>query len=551
MAIPMRPTNGNGRHTPPKPKPADNVHRLMPHDRGAEESLLGAMLQSPRAITAAIDAGVTAEHYYAPARGHIHHAILTVHNRGNGVDAITVAAELETAGLLEQCGGLSALVDLQAGTLGPSAATNHAAIITKTAERRDLMRAADALAEAARTGEPTAEILARLAGATPATKGPQPLPVTPVHELLANPPEPKPMLIEGLLAQGEMMVLAAARASYKSWATMSLAMALADGYGRWLDTFTIRKKCRVLVIHGEMDASAAYGRWKLLLGNDTISAGIFDLYGAGRVIIARVRRQEGNETIETARAILPGGLEATIAEVRPDVMLIDPWAAFYGGAENSNDDADAVLNELGELAKRHAMSVIATHHFSKATDQMEAENLWRGASLLADRVHTRVTLQPFYKPVDYKRMSMDRREGRRYATATFLCRTHAIPDDVTLRWSPDDGRFHPWEPGADDGTAAITAEDAIRRADEKRYVKDMVDLTMLIEAAQRMGGGFDSIRQAEMAMNVSWNKARRVLGLGVHVGKLEAIANPRTGEPESWKLIGAEDADEDDGEDLL
>lgn len=547
MTTATRPANG--RHTPPKPKP-DNVTRLMPHSTEAEESLLGAMLLSPRAIAAAADAGIEAGHYYAPTRGHIHHAIITVHARGNGVDAITVAAELDAVGLLEQCGGTRALTELQAGTLGPGAAANHAALIVKTAEQRRFLGLLDEANAAARDGEDPAVILARLAGAAPATQTTKPLPVTPVHELLANPPEPKPMLIEGLLAQGEMMVLAAARASYKSWASMSLAMSLADGYGRWLDTFAIRKRCRVLVIHGEMDASAAYGRWKLLLGNDTISPNIFDLYGAGRVIIARVRRQDGPETVETARAILPAGLEATVAEIRPDVIIIDPWAAFYGGAENSNDDADAVLNELGELARRHGLSVIATHHFSKATDQMEAENLWRGASLLADRVHTRVTLQPFYKPVDYKRMSMDRREGRRYATATFLCRTHSIPDDVTLRWSPDDGRFHPWAPDTDD-TPTVSADDAIRKADEKRYVKDMVDLTMLLEAAERMGGGFDSIRQAEMAMNVSWSKARRVLALGVHVGKLEAINNPRTGEPESWRLVASETADEDDGGDLL
>ena len=42
-----------------------------------------------------------------------------------------------------------------------------------------------------------------------------------------------------------------------------------------------------------------------------------------------------------------------------------------------------------------------------------------------------------------------------------------------------------------------------------------------------------------------------VLALGVHVGKLEAINNPRTGEPESWRLVASETADEDDGGDLL
>ncbi len=71
---------------------------VPPQDLDAEESVLGAMLLSPGAIgavTESIDAG----DFYREAHAKIYKACLGLFARGEPVDAITVADELEESRL--------------------------------------------------------------------------------------------------------------------------------------------------------------------------------------------------------------------------------------------------------------------------------------------------------------------------------------------------------------------------------------------------------------------------------------------------------------------
>ena len=56
--------------------------RVPPHNLEAEESLLGAMLLSRDAITAAVEARVEASDFYKPAHGHIYDAIQSLLRAG-------------------------------------------------------------------------------------------------------------------------------------------------------------------------------------------------------------------------------------------------------------------------------------------------------------------------------------------------------------------------------------------------------------------------------------------------------------------------------------
>ena len=78
--------------------------RTPPHNLQAEESLLGAMLLSRDAVAAAVEV-VRADHFYKPAHAHVFDAIATLYGAGDPADAITVAEELNRAGLLEAIGG--------------------------------------------------------------------------------------------------------------------------------------------------------------------------------------------------------------------------------------------------------------------------------------------------------------------------------------------------------------------------------------------------------------------------------------------------------------
>ena len=123
--------------------------RIPPHNLEAEESLVGAMLISRDAITAAVEARVDAGDFYKPAHGHIFDAIWSLYEQGEPVDPVTVAEELRRAGLLEALGGKGALLQIQASTPASANAGHYARIVGDLALLRRLITVSGEIAESA------------------------------------------------------------------------------------------------------------------------------------------------------------------------------------------------------------------------------------------------------------------------------------------------------------------------------------------------------------------------------------------------------------------
>ena len=120
--------------------------RVPPHNIQAEESLLGAMLLSREAVAVASET-VTADSFYKPAHGHIYDAIQALSAQGEPVDPVTVSDELRRADLLEQLGGPSVLLSLQANTPATSNAARYARIVEDHALLRRMIGVAGEIAE--------------------------------------------------------------------------------------------------------------------------------------------------------------------------------------------------------------------------------------------------------------------------------------------------------------------------------------------------------------------------------------------------------------------
>jgi len=120
--------------------------RVPPSNLQAEESLLGAMLLSKDAISIASER-LTADDFYKPAHGHIYDAITSLNAAGEPADPVTVAEELNRAGVLETIGGPALLINLQAGTPATSNAGRYAKIIEEHALLRRLIGVAGEIAE--------------------------------------------------------------------------------------------------------------------------------------------------------------------------------------------------------------------------------------------------------------------------------------------------------------------------------------------------------------------------------------------------------------------
>ena len=121
--------------------------RVPPHNLEAEESLLGAMLLSRDAITAAVEAHVETSDFYKPAHGHIYEAIQSLHGQGEPSDPVTVAEELRRADLLDNIGGRVALLQIQANTPASANAGHYARIVKELALLRRLIGVAGDIAE--------------------------------------------------------------------------------------------------------------------------------------------------------------------------------------------------------------------------------------------------------------------------------------------------------------------------------------------------------------------------------------------------------------------
>ena len=131
------------RHLRAAPPPGP---RVPPHNLEAEESLLGSMLLSSDATAAAIEI-CSAQDFYKPAHGHIFEAVVSLFERGEPVDAVTVTDELRRSTVLESIGDPALLVSLQANTPSVANAEHYARIVEEHSLLRRLIGVAGEISE--------------------------------------------------------------------------------------------------------------------------------------------------------------------------------------------------------------------------------------------------------------------------------------------------------------------------------------------------------------------------------------------------------------------
>lgn len=91
-------------------------------------SVLGALMLSEGAI-AAVAETLKSRYFYRPGHGLIYEAVLGLYGRGEPVDLVTVAAELEVDGRLEKVGGKARLVEISTWTSVSANVAHHARIV--------------------------------------------------------------------------------------------------------------------------------------------------------------------------------------------------------------------------------------------------------------------------------------------------------------------------------------------------------------------------------------------------------------------------------------
>lgn len=117
----------------------------------AEESVIGAMLLSPRAIED-VQEILRPDDFYYGALGEIYKAAAALHEHDSPVDGITVSNWLRERGLLEKVGGEGRIAGLVAMVPAASNAAHYAKIVSDSSARRALYRAGQEIVAAVDRG---------------------------------------------------------------------------------------------------------------------------------------------------------------------------------------------------------------------------------------------------------------------------------------------------------------------------------------------------------------------------------------------------------------
>lgn len=114
--------------------------RVPPQAIQAEQAVLGAILLDDRAMDTVIDF-LEEESFYNTANREIFSAMLSIYNRKEAIDLITVAEELERNGKLEAVGGRSYLADLSSVVATAANVEHYCKIVLDKANLRELIHA--------------------------------------------------------------------------------------------------------------------------------------------------------------------------------------------------------------------------------------------------------------------------------------------------------------------------------------------------------------------------------------------------------------------------
>jgi replicative DNA helicase len=121
-------------------------NRIPPHNIDAEQSVLGAMLESKEAIASVLEI-LQPDDFYKPAHTEIYEAIMALFGRGEVPDAITVAEELNRRDTLETIGGKPYIHGLLEAYPTASSAARYARIIEEHSRLRRLVDAGNKVQE--------------------------------------------------------------------------------------------------------------------------------------------------------------------------------------------------------------------------------------------------------------------------------------------------------------------------------------------------------------------------------------------------------------------
>lgn len=121
-------------------------NRVMPSSLEAEQTLIGCILNSTDRFIEA-DTILNSEDFYVDKHKKIYETIKKLCDNSVSVDTVTVVDNLKKKGILEECGGITYLSNLETGAVNYSSIENYARIVKEKSDRRALVKTGSKLME--------------------------------------------------------------------------------------------------------------------------------------------------------------------------------------------------------------------------------------------------------------------------------------------------------------------------------------------------------------------------------------------------------------------
>lgn len=213
-------------------------------------------------------------------------------------------------------------------------------------------------------------------GVSPEIKLPQSIGVTDLmgDTSLVEPP----VLIEGLLHRGSMLLLGAGSKSFKSWSLIDLALGVSSGLSWW------GQQCypsRVLYVDFEL--TSYFWRKRLMAVAEARNIPVPDDI---RLLSCRGFSPEA----------VTLALEAEAKSHPFDLMILDPLYSFLAGRdENAAGDIGAVMEELRAISLKTGCAIVISHHFSKGNQSgKQSIDRFSGSGVFARYPDSLLTMTP-------------------------------------------------------------------------------------------------------------------------------------------------------------
>ena len=119
--------------------------RVPPHDQDAELSVLGSILLDPLSVAKVLQF-LHPEDFYRENNGQIYRAALDLFAAGEPIDNVTLAAQLQTMGMLDRIGGRTQLASMQSAVPTAANIEYYGRIVKEKAYKRRLISAGSNIA---------------------------------------------------------------------------------------------------------------------------------------------------------------------------------------------------------------------------------------------------------------------------------------------------------------------------------------------------------------------------------------------------------------------